>query len=102
MLNLLTLTLPTQAVVELKIVAISGGVYAVLQVLKQAPVLQKYLSGWVAIALNVAMSVTGVLLALQPSQVFTVQTLTTILAAALGAAGIHGTVSALRSKPPGS
>lgn len=86
----------SMSTVAAKIVAISAVVFAVLQALKKAPAVGSYLHGWLAIALNVALSVTGVLMVVAPAQVFSLQTLLTVLTAALSASGIHGAYSSMR------
>jgi hypothetical protein len=85
------LTVPPAA----KVLAIVGTIYAVIQALKRVPALTPYLKGWVAIALNVALSIGGLLVTVPASQLYTTDTLITLLTTALGAAGIHGTVKSL-------
>lgn len=90
------ISFPPAAVLEVKTLAIAAGVYSIIQVLKQAPVLQPYLKGWLAIALNVLLSITGALMVIPAGQVFTFPTIVTVLSAALAAAGVHGTVNSLQ------
>jgi hypothetical protein len=92
-LVLLTLTMPSEGVLEAKIVGVSVAVAALLQVCKQAPVLAPYLKGWIAVAVNVVLSVVGVYAVTPAAQVFTLQTFVTVLTAALAAAGVHGTAT---------
>ena len=78
-----------------KVLAIIGLVYTCLQGLKKA---FPAISGWWSVALNVALSVLMVIVALPPDQLWSLSTLTTLLTAgiaALGAAGVHGTVQNL-------
>jgi hypothetical protein len=93
----ITLTVPPAA----KILTIAVIVYGVLQTLKQSPLIGPYISGWVAIALNVILNALGAMVAIPSDQLYTTNSLLTILTAALGSAGIHGTVSTLAnsSKP---
>jgi len=94
------------SVVAAKIIGISAVVFVVLQALKKAPAVGPYLHGWLAIALNVALSIAGILSVLTPDQVFSWQTLIAVLTAALSASGIHGVYSsqqrARASKASGS
>jgi hypothetical protein len=92
---LIAMTMPSEGLVEAKIVGISIAVAAILQVCKQAPVLQRWLQGWTAVVINIVMSIVGVYAVVQPDQVFTLQTFVTVLTAALAAAGVHGTATKL-------
>lgn len=82
----------------LKVLAIAGSVYAILQALKNVPGLTTFMSGWVAVAFNVALSGIGALLTIPADQLYTLATLTIVLSAALAAAGIHGTTSKIIAK----
>jgi hypothetical protein len=93
-LPLLLLSLPPAA----KVLAVMGSVYGLLFGLKKIPALTPYLTGTVAIALNVVTTVLGLLLALPAEQLYTSNTLVLIVTTVLGSAGIHGTVKAM--SPP--
>jgi hypothetical protein len=74
---------------QLKLLAIAGSVYAILQAVKQVlPV-----TGILAVILNVVLSAIGVAVGINPSQLFSLPTLTAIVISAIGAAGAHGTIS---------
>ena len=97
LLFLLALTLPPAA----KVLAVSAGVYATLQIIKQAPVVQPWLKGWIAVVFNIVFSIIGAYIAVPADQFYSLQTWLAILTAALGAAGIHGTVqNIVTSSPP--
>lgn len=81
-----------------KALAVMGVVYGLIQALKQAPFLTPYLTGIWAIALNVVLTSLGLLIAIPADQLYTTNTLLTLLSTALGAAGVHGTVK-LMSAP---
>ena len=81
-----------------KVLAVVVAVYPLIQLLKRIPMLTPYLTGWVAIALNGALSACGILIAVPADQLYTANTLLALITAILGAAGIHGTVSAM--SPP--
>lgn len=86
------LAIPLDATTAGKVLAISGSAYAVLQALKKV---FPGISGYWAVALNVAINVIGVLIVLPPEKLFSLESLTTLLIAgitAAGSAGIHGTV----------
>ena len=85
------LTIPPAA----KVLAIAALVYSVVQGLKKIPALTAYLTGWVAIALNVILSATGLLIAIPASDLYTMNTLMALITACLTAAGVHGTVSSM-------
>ena len=87
----LTLTVPPAA----KVLAIVALVYPIIQGLNKIPALTKYLMGWVAVALNVALSACGLLIAIPADQLYTSNTLLALVTACLSAAGVHGTVSAM-------
>jgi hypothetical protein len=87
-------TLPPAA----KVLAIVALVYPIIQALKRIPALTAYLTGWWAIALNVLLSAGGILIEVPADQLYTTNTLLALVTAILGAAGIHGTVSAM-SRP---
>lgn len=78
-----------------KVIAVMGVVYAVLQAIKKA---FPQIMGWSAVIVNVLFSAIGAVIVIPPEHWFSLDTLTTGLVAlvsALGAAGIHGTVSKL-------
>jgi hypothetical protein len=81
-----------------KTLAVIGSVYGLLQAAKKIPVLTQYITGWVAIALNVLLSACGLLVAVPADQLYTTNTLLLLLTTGMGAAGIHGTVQNL--SPP--
>lgn len=92
----LSLTVPPAA----KTLAVVAVVYGVLQLLKKVPVLTQYITGWWAIALNIVLSVCGLLVTIPPSQLYSTNTLNSIFTAVLAilsSAGIHGTVKSLKS-----
>lgn len=81
-----------------KVIGVMGAVYAILQALKKT---FPALAGWYAVALNALLSIVGVLVVVPPERFFSLDTLTTAIIAlitAMGAAGIHGTVSTLGPK----
>lgn len=83
---------------QVKLLAIGGSVYAILQVVKQVfP-----LAGIGAILLNVALSVLGVVVVVRPEDLFSLTTLTSVAIAAITAAGAHGTIKSLFSGPDGT
>lgn len=90
------LTIPPAA----KVLAVVALVYPLVQALKKAPLLAPYIKGWVAIALNVVLSAGGLLIAVPADQLYSTNTLIALVQVVLGAAGIHGTVSALTAAPP--
>lgn len=77
----------------IKVLAVAGIVYGILQALKQPNKLTPYIKGWVAVALNVALSIFGVVVATPADQLYTMATLETIIMTILAAAGIHGTIT---------
>ena len=83
------LTIPPAA----KVLGVATSVYLALQAAKKIPGLTKYLTGWVAIAVNVLMTATGLLLTIPADQLYTENTAMLLITTILGAAGIHGTVS---------
>lgn len=93
----LTLVVPPAA----KVIAVVVVIYGVIQGLKQIPGLKPYLTGWTAITLNIVLSVLALFVgptAIPADQLYTVNTLMTVLSVGLGAAGIHGTVSTMMKK----
>ncbi len=82
-----------------KVLAVLGFVYGIIQILKQSSVLAPYITGWKATALNAVLSLLGLLVVIPSDQLYNLSTLgttiTTWLGIVLGAAGIHGTVSRL-------
>jgi hypothetical protein len=81
--------------VSLRVLAIMGVVFAVVQAIKMA---FPAIAGIWAIIFNVVLSVAGVVVAIPAEKLFSYETLTTVLVAAIGAAGIHGTVSSMRTR----
>jgi hypothetical protein len=75
-----------------KVLAVSAVVYAALQAIKKT---FPAVSGWWAVALNVGLSIGGVLAVVPVEQVLSLSTLTAVLTAAIAAAGIHGSVQNL-------
>jgi hypothetical protein len=88
-------TIPTAA----KMLAILTLVYGILQIVKKSPLIGPYINGWVAIALNLVLNALGAIIVISPDQLYTTNSLLVILTAALGSAGIHGTVSKLTNLP---
>ena len=76
----------------LKVIAVSGLVYAVIQGAKKSPWLGSMIQGWWAVALNVVLTVSGIVAVIPADQLYTMQTLETTILAVLASAGIHGTV----------
>lgn len=73
---------------QTKILMVVAGVYGLLQGIKKfIPI-----AGIGSVIFNIAFSVLGVVTVVQPQDLFSTQTLTLILIAAAGAAGVHGTV----------
>jgi hypothetical protein len=88
-------TAATPFATQVKLLAISGSVYALLQVVKQAfP-----LAGLGAILANVALSVLGVVVVIKPEDLFSLNTLTLVGIAAITAAGAHGTIKSFAGGP---
>ena len=88
-LQAVVLSIPPAA----KVLAVIAVVYPVIQLLKKVPALTPYLTGWVAVGLNAVLTACGLLLTIPPDQLYTTNTLITLLTAILGAAGVHGTVA---------
>lgn len=80
-----------------KVLAIVGSVYGILQGLKKIPALTQYLTGWLAVAVNVALTVCGLLVAIPADQLYTANTALLLVTAILGSAGVHGTVKSMSS-----
>jgi hypothetical protein len=78
-----------------KVLAIVALVYPIIQGLKRIPAFTAFLTGWKAIALNVALSACGILIAVPADQLYTTPTFLALVTAILSAAGVHGTVSAM-------
>jgi hypothetical protein len=78
-----------------RIIAIAGVLVTLIQMLKMR---FPGLGGWYAIALNVTLSVAGVLAITTPANMLTIDTLGNVLTAAAIAAGIHGTAKLM--SPP--
>ena len=73
---------------QLKILAIAGSVYTILQVVKQVfPI-----AGLGSVILNVVLSGLGVAVVIKPEDLFSLPTLTALVIAGLTAAGAHGTI----------
>jgi hypothetical protein len=86
-------TAATPFATQVKLLAISGSVYALLQVVKQVfP-----LAGLGAILSNVFLSVLGVVVVIKPEDLFSLNTLTLVGIAAITAAGAHGTIKSFTS-----
>lgn len=97
MLCLITLGTLFSATSAAKVIAIAVVVYPVLELLKkQFPAI----SGWWSVALNVFLSVAGIVIAVPADKLFTVDTLCVLMTAVIGAAGIHGTVQNLKPAKP--
>lgn len=81
-----------------KVLVVVGAVYGILQGLKKVPALTQYLTGWLAVAVNVALTVCGLLVAIPADQLYTANTAMLLVTTILGSAGVHGTVKAM--SPP--
>ena len=94
-LLMFSLALPSAA----KTLTVAAVVYAVLQAAKQSPWFSPWLKSWWAVALNVVLTVLGVVFAppgISADQLFTLATLQQILITVFLSAGFHGTVSGAR------
>ena len=94
--TLFFITLPTWITdlsSPVKVIAISGLVYAVIKAAKQSPWFAPYLSGWLAVVVNVVFTIVGVVVTAQPDTLWTVGTLQAILIAVFMSSGIHGMAS---------
>lgn len=96
-LVLVTVALPPAG----KVLAVAAVVYVLMQSLKKVPQVSDRLKGWWAVALNVGLTVLGIVVATPASQLYTPQTLQAVAAAVLASAGIHGTVSKVILPPKG-
>lgn len=74
---------------QTKILIVAGGVYGLLQGLKKAGL---PLSGIWAVAFNLGTSILGVITVIQPQDLLSSSTISAVLIAAAGAAGVHGTL----------
>lgn len=83
------------AVLPVKLVAIAGTVYVLVQALKQ---IFPSLGGWQSIALNVALSVTGVLAVAKPGDLESSTFWASLMITVASAAGIHGTVKSVAER----
>lgn len=81
--------------VQARIIAVIGIVFAAVQAAKLA--FPAIAGGW-AILLNIVLSTAGIVVALPAEKVFSLETLSAVIVAAIGAAGVHGTVSAVRER----
>ncbi|MBZ5522257.1 MAG: hypothetical protein LAP21_08445 [Acidobacteriia bacterium] len=77
------------------VLCVAAAVYALLQGVKKfVPV-----TGFLAVAVNVAFSIFGVITLVQPEQLWSMQTAVAILQAVLISAGVHGTVRSFKAPP---
>jgi len=90
-LIVITLAVPPAA----KALAVIATVYGILQGLKQVPALTQYLTGWIAVAVNVLLTAGGLLIAIPADQLYTTNTLVLLITTILGSAGVHGTVKSM-------
>jgi uncharacterized membrane protein HdeD (DUF308 family) len=81
-----------------KVLGVAVLVYGVIQIVKQSPLIGPHIGGWVAVVLNIVLNGLGALVTIPAAQLYTTNSLLLILTAALGSAGIHGTVSKLSTK----
>jgi hypothetical protein len=76
-----------------KVLAVSVAVYGVLQAVKLAPWFSSWLKGWFAVLFNVVFTIIGLVITIPADQLYTVNTLETLLVTVLASSGIHGTVT---------
>jgi hypothetical protein len=81
-----------------QVLAVIVAVYGLIQGLKQIPALKPWITGWKAVLLNGLLTAGGLLVTIPADQLYTLNTLLSLVATMAGSAGIHGTVTAL-SKP---
>jgi len=81
-----------------KVLAVIALVYPIIQGLKKIPAFTADLTGWWAILLNVLLSAGGLIITIPADQLYTLNTAMLLVTTIAGAAGIHGTVSAM--SPP--
>lgn len=76
-----------------RIVVVAGTLCTILQLVK------RYLpavNGWLAVALNLTLSASGILAITRPDQIWTIATWQNVFVTSLAAAGIHGTTKLMR------
>jgi hypothetical protein len=74
-----------------------ASVYAIMFAAKLNPWVKAHITGWVAVALNVALTTLGLVLAIPAAQLYTLQSFTSVVVGVLGSSGIAGMV---KSVPP--
>lgn len=79
-----------------RVIALAGSVAVLEQLVKVF--LPKLVSGKIAIAFNVVLSVAGVLAGMNPANFWTETTLAQVLMVAAAAAGVHGTAKSLSAR----
>lgn len=79
-----------------RVIALAGSVAVLEQLVKV--LLPKLVSGKVAIAFNVVLSVAGVFVGMNPANFWTETTLAQVLMVAAAAAGVHGTAKSLSAR----
>lgn len=79
-----------------------AAVYAMIAAAKASPWLGPKLTGWVTVLINVLLTVLGLFIAVPASQLYTWNTLVSVIVSVLGSAGIHGMTQNIPPSPPPS
>lgn len=87
------------AALPVKLIALAGLVYTVIQVLKE---IVPSVTGWKALALNIVLSAAGALAIATPGELQTPAFWAGLLMTVASASGIHGTVQAFKPVAPPS
>jgi hypothetical protein len=70
--------------------AIAGSVYGILRAAKTNDWVIQYINGWIAVAFNLMLTILGIVILVPSDQLYTTNTLVTVITGVLTSSGIHG------------
>lgn len=75
--------------------AVSGSVYAIMAAAKKNTWVSQKITGWYAVALNLAFTITGLVIVIPADQLYSTNSMVSIVVGVLGSSGIHGMSKAI-------
>jgi hypothetical protein len=80
--------------------AVLVAVYAIITAAKLSPWLSQYITGWGAVAVNVILTILGLIVAIPADQLYSWNSFVSVVVSVLGSSGIHGMTKNIPSTPP--
>lgn len=80
--------------------AVLAAVYAIITAAKLSPWLAQYITGWGGVVVNTVLTVIGLIVVIPADQLYSWNSLVSVIVSVLGSSGIHGMVKNIPAAPP--